>query len=721
MLMRNGTVEMTIPLDPRSSPLNRHIVAGADGSVLVGSENGLLGWRAGTVRRMTTKNGLPCDFVITFIQDSNKDWWLYTRCGVVSFSDAELQKWWEPECADSEPRLRCAQRCPAKHRLFQRGGGDVRRARVVFQRSGGTDAGPLQHVATSEAGGSYGRIRDRRSKEFAASDNLEVGPHVRDLQIDYTSPTFSISQKVTFRYKLDGYDNDWHEAGPRRQAFYTDVPPRKYTFRVMAANSDGVWNERAATLTFSIAPAYYQTTSFRAVSAVSFLALLWAAHRYRVRRVQHAFALTLEARVGERTRIARELHDTVLQSLHGLLLRFQTASYLLPDRPSEGKEKLDTAIQQAANAITEGRDAVQGLRVSTVERNDLVIAIRTLGDALASDASTPKPPAFSVAVEGQSRDLHPIVRDEIYKIAAEALRNALPARARRAYLGRDALRLTSNSACACVITAGGINKATRCKATRLAGKHFRPPWHDRARGAAWRKHWQCGAKSTEGLNSSSAFGCPTIVYEERSRSCSWWSRLLGRRNNRHVQKETHREHRRCGAQAALHHPVCRCVLSRWIRERRRPVSAVVDSQTEAPGLLHDSHPLVCSVRLAGANHLAPVHSSLFKSPGSRTPAGPRRRWGSRTATLGQPDDEARPAGFPIRTPHHQRWSISRPVSRQSCRTAGDSCGLPPETASIATMATPSSCTRTTPTTLELGRQLDSGSDRRRSGLSVDCH
>ena len=244
------------------------------------------------------------------------------------------------------------------------------------------------------------------------------------MQIDYTSPTFSISQKVTFRYKLDGYDNDWHEAGPRRQAFYTDVPPRKYTFRVMAANSEGVWNERAATLNFSIAPAYYQTTSFRAVSAVSFLALLWAAHRYRVRRVQHAFALTLEARVGERTRIARELHDTVLQSLHGLLLRFQTASCLLPDRPSEAKEKLDTAIQQAANAITEGRDAVQGLRASTVERNDLVIAIRTLGDALASDASAPKPPAFSVAVEGQSRDLHPIVRDEIYKIAAEALRNA---------------------------------------------------------------------------------------------------------------------------------------------------------------------------------------------------------------------------------------------------------------------------------------------------------
>ena len=94
VLMRNGTVETTIPLDPRSSPLNRHIVADADGSVLVGSEIGLVGWRAGTIQRMTTKNGLPCDFVIAFVQDTEKHWWLYTRCGVVGFSDAELQKWW---------------------------------------------------------------------------------------------------------------------------------------------------------------------------------------------------------------------------------------------------------------------------------------------------------------------------------------------------------------------------------------------------------------------------------------------------------------------------------------------------------------------------------------------------------------------------------------------------------------------------------------------------
>jgi signal transduction histidine kinase len=139
--------------------------------------------------------------------------------------------------------------------------------------------------------------------------------------------------------------------------------------------------------------------------------------------LRHEFEMTLDARVGERTRIARELHDTLLQSFHGLLLRFQTASQLLPGRPVEAKEKLDGAIEQASDAITEGRDAVQGLRDSTVQGNDLALAISTLGEELATDDARPRA-TFRVAVEGQSRNLHPILRDEVYKVAAEALRNA---------------------------------------------------------------------------------------------------------------------------------------------------------------------------------------------------------------------------------------------------------------------------------------------------------
>ena len=199
--------------------------------------------------------------------------------------------------------------------------------------------------------------------------------------------------------------------------------PATYSFRVIASNSDGVWNDNAAKMDFSVNPAYYQTNWFRALCAIVFLALLWAAYQFRVRQLHHEFAMTLEARVSERTRVARDLHDTLLQSAHGLLLRFQTVSQLLPDRPMEAKEKLDNAIDQTADFITEARDEVQGLRDSTVQNNDLALAISTLGQELGTDSANDRP-VFRVALEGEARNLHPILRDEIYKIAAEALRNA---------------------------------------------------------------------------------------------------------------------------------------------------------------------------------------------------------------------------------------------------------------------------------------------------------
>lgn len=139
---------------------------------------------------------------------------------------------------------------------------------------------------------------------------------------------------------------------------------------------------------------------------------------------KRAEEVRLEERVSERTRIARELHDTLLQSFHGLLMNFQTASRLLPGRPTEAKQRLDSAIEQAEGAILEGRDAVQGLRTSTVQSNDLSLAINTLGEELTTDSTNLPAPTFRVVVQGVPRDLHPILRDEVYRIAVEALRNA---------------------------------------------------------------------------------------------------------------------------------------------------------------------------------------------------------------------------------------------------------------------------------------------------------
>ena len=421
-LFRNGVLGKKFQVNLKGDSVADLILAQEDGSVLAGSTDGLFGLRNDRAQRMTKKNGLPCNWVYSFVEDKHKQWWLNTECGIVELSDAELQRWWtNPEtlvqnrlydafdgARPSPPSFRSAAYSADGHVWFVTG--------VVVQT---VDPSRLQKALPAQT---YieSLIADR--KEFEAAPNLKIPPNPRDLQVDYTSPSFSIPQRVKFRYRLDGYDRDWHEAGTRRQAFYTDLPPGKYSFRVVASNSDGVWNESAAKLDFSIVSAYYQTNWFRALCACISLALLWVAYQWRVRQLQQQFDMTLEARVGERTRIARELHDTLLQSAHGVLLRFQTVSHLLPDRPIEAKDKLDSAIAQTADFITEARDEVQGLRDSTAQTNDLALAISTLGEELTTDSTNR--PAFHVAVEGEARNLHPILRDEVYKIAAEALRNA---------------------------------------------------------------------------------------------------------------------------------------------------------------------------------------------------------------------------------------------------------------------------------------------------------
>jgi signal transduction histidine kinase/ligand-binding sensor domain-containing protein len=424
-LFRHGELQ-TFPLHAKGEPFSRQIIANEDGTVLAGSADGLVGLRQGKVQRLTTKNGLPCDFVTSFIKDKEKHWWLYTDCGIVELPDSELQRWWaNPEITvqarvydifdgnlGGRPEFNSAA-YSSDGRVWFASGNWVQ---MLDPSRGSQKALPAVTYVES-------MIVDR--KQFAAGDNLKLAPHPRDLQIDYTSPTFLITQKVKFRYRLEGYDHDWHDAGTRRQAFYTDLPPGNYSFRVIACNSDGVWNDDPARLDFYITPAYYQTNWFRVLLGAAIVAMLWMAHQLRLRHMARQFNRTLDARVGERTRIARELHDTLLQSFHGLLMSFQTASRLLPARPTEAKEKLDGAIEQAEEAILEGREAVQGLRASTVQSNDLARAISALGEERANEpTSNSRRPEFRVAVEGAPRNLHPILRDEVYKIAAEALRNA---------------------------------------------------------------------------------------------------------------------------------------------------------------------------------------------------------------------------------------------------------------------------------------------------------
>ena len=269
---------------------------------------------------------------------------------------------------------------------------------------------------------------------------MRLPPRVRDVQIDYTALSFVAPEKIRFKYRLDGQDSGWREVVNERHVQYSNLRPGTYRFRVIASNNSGVWNEQGDPLEFSIAPAYYQTAWFRALCAGgrAGAALGWVP--VRVRQLHHRFEMALEARVSERIRIARELHDTLLQSFHGLLLHFQTVSHLWAERPELAKEKLDSAIDEAARAITEGRNAVQGLRESAVGTSDIADAIGTLGAELAAAPADRPAPAFHVTVEGEPRPLHPILRDDIYKITAEALRNAFRHADRDRRRRRDPLR-----------------------------------------------------------------------------------------------------------------------------------------------------------------------------------------------------------------------------------------------------------------------------------------
>jgi signal transduction histidine kinase len=230
---------------------------------------------------------------------------------------------------------------------------------------------------------------------------------------------------VRFRYKLDGWDRDWQDAGTRRQAFYTNLAPRKYRFRVAACNNSGVWNEAGTFLDFSIAPAYYQTTWFRVLCVAAFLGLLWALYQLRLRQLARQFNMRLEERVSERTRIARDLHDTLLQSFHGLMFQFQAARNMLPRRPDEAMDVLDSAIGATEQAISEGRSAIQQLRSEQVDESDLARWLTNIGEELArSQQTNGDSPMFRATVEGEQQTLSPLARTEICRITREILQNA---------------------------------------------------------------------------------------------------------------------------------------------------------------------------------------------------------------------------------------------------------------------------------------------------------
>jgi PAS domain S-box-containing protein len=286
MFFREGIVR-SYPLKLKPGSWTYQIAVAPDGSVITASDDGLAMLSAGQVQRLGKENGLPCVGVTGFAIDDNKNLWLDTPCGFIEVAASDVQRWWTHPNTIVHPRQ------------FDMLDG-ARPGRVSFDPSAKSPDGRLwfvnnvvlQMIDPSHLSGDgtvspvyvEAVVADR--KQYKPQEGLQLPALTRDLQIGYTSPSFLIPQKVKFRYRLDGHDLDWQDAGTRREAFYTRLGPGKYRFRVIASNNSGAWNEAGATLDFAIAPAYWQTIWFRALCVVAFLALVYGAYRFRVRQLR---------------------------------------------------------------------------------------------------------------------------------------------------------------------------------------------------------------------------------------------------------------------------------------------------------------------------------------------------------------------------------------------------------------------------------------------------
>jgi signal transduction histidine kinase/ligand-binding sensor domain-containing protein len=407
-----------------------------DGALWFGVIGGLSRFDGQRFVTLTEKSGLPGNSVQAIIQDGNGDFWLGLNSGIMRTSPAEMR------AAASNP----------SHRLRY----------TLYDSSDGLRGTPVsmgQPLVAAEPDGTLwfttsdglalvnpGRANRERlpppvriESVMAGDQTMAPGPGLRlprrttHLEIGYTALSFVSPAKVRFRYRLEGFDSDWVDAGSRRRAFYTNLPPQHYRFRVAAVNG-GVWSESEAAWEFSIAPMFYQTRLFLATCVAATLLALVGAWRLRERQVRRSFSLVL----AERTRMAREIHDTLIQNMVGVALQFDTLVAELPSSPSATRT-IDRLRRQTELSIREARQAILDLRSPMLERHSLVNALRESGERITAGNGV----RFTFQVTGLPRVGTPRTEQQLLRIAQEAVTNAVRhARASRVQMD---LRYDANS------------------------------------------------------------------------------------------------------------------------------------------------------------------------------------------------------------------------------------------------------------------------------------
>lgn len=382
------------------------------GQLWAGGEHGVALWRDGRFTALRSQDAAAFDGVVGLLRATDGSLWLNAAGGAVHVAPAEVAQ------ALREPSY-------------------AMRARIHDAVDGVTGKiGMLHKQSVAEAADGklwFSRqsvtfwIDPRRMPATLPAAQVEIGAMqerlpagTRDVQLTYNASSLGTPARLQFHYLLEGYDRHWHNAGSLRQAQYTGLGPGSYRFKVMAFNGDGVASP-VAELPFRVLPAFYQTWWWRTLCALALLAALYAAFRWRVRRHGALLRARLEAQQAERERIARELHDTLLQGTQAVILHFHNASMALP-AGEPARDGMLRALDVADRMLAEGRDHVQELRVrdDRAGAEDWLAALRREGEQLAALHGI----GFRYLAGGKARALPAAASHEIGRIAGEALRNA---------------------------------------------------------------------------------------------------------------------------------------------------------------------------------------------------------------------------------------------------------------------------------------------------------
>jgi len=383
---------------------------------------GLAVYRNGKLNTLNSKNGLPCDTIEVAIKDDGGALWLKASCGLIQLPAPELASWLRDPARRVQVRmLDASDGAQSGQPTFSPAATKTQDGRLWFAiDSGGLQVVDPEHVSHNSVPPPVQVVRivaDR--KAYESDQQLRLPARTRDLEIDYTAFSYAVPEKVRFRYRLEGDSPNWQDVGARREAYFSNLKPGRYRFQVAATNNDGVPSAEGASLEFIIPPAFYQTAWFRLLCIALAGCLAWLSYRWHVHNLTARLDMQFRERLSERTRIAQELHDTLLQGVLSASMQLHVANDQLT-KGSPAKPLVERVLELMTQVVEEGRSALLGLRLSKGTQ-DLDLAFSRVPQELAVKGTA----ELRVGTEGLPRPLRPPIQDEVYRIGREAVVNAV--------------------------------------------------------------------------------------------------------------------------------------------------------------------------------------------------------------------------------------------------------------------------------------------------------